>query len=85
MDNICQDDSQNAHCFADLARVADPVQTFRCSRPAGLMIPMSSLALLQPELRARTDSTSQGNSNDTNSFADLARILDRVQTSQCRA
>eukprot|EP00959_Pyramimonas_sp_CCMP1952_P144413 3023175-Pyramimonas_sp.AAC.1 len=44
---------------------------------------MSSLALLQPELRAKTDSTSQDDSNDTNSFADLARVADRFQTSGC--
>eukprot|EP00959_Pyramimonas_sp_CCMP1952_P108950 2278115-Pyramimonas_sp.AAC.1 len=44
---------------------------------------MSSLALLQPELRAKTDSTSQDDSSGTNSFADLARVVDRVQTSGC--
>eukprot|EP00959_Pyramimonas_sp_CCMP1952_P347790 7285254-Pyramimonas_sp.AAC.1 len=43
----------------------------------------SSLALLQPELRAITDTTSQDDSNDTNSFANLARVVDRVQTSGC--
>eukprot|EP00959_Pyramimonas_sp_CCMP1952_P361776 7576703-Pyramimonas_sp.AAC.1 len=42
---------------------------------------MSSVALLQPEIRAKTDSTSQDDSNDTNSCADLARVADRVQTS----
>eukprot|EP00959_Pyramimonas_sp_CCMP1952_P239718 5009399-Pyramimonas_sp.AAC.1 len=44
---------------------------------------MSSVALLQPELRAKTDSTSQEDSNDTNSFADPARVTDRFQTSGC--
>eukprot|EP00959_Pyramimonas_sp_CCMP1952_P433819 9084512-Pyramimonas_sp.AAC.1 len=39
---------------------------------------MSSVALLQPELRTKTDSTSQDDSNDRNSFADLARVADRV-------
>eukprot|EP00959_Pyramimonas_sp_CCMP1952_P223595 4675147-Pyramimonas_sp.AAC.1 len=33
----------------------------------------STVALLQPELRAKIDSTSQDNSNNTNSFANLAR------------
>eukprot|EP00959_Pyramimonas_sp_CCMP1952_P010504 220206-Pyramimonas_sp.AAC.1 len=44
---------------------------------------ISSSALLQLELRAKTDSTSQDDPNDTNSFADLARVSDRVQTSGC--
>eukprot|EP00959_Pyramimonas_sp_CCMP1952_P424480 8890743-Pyramimonas_sp.AAC.1 len=44
---------------------------------------ISSVALSQPELRTKTDSTSQDNPNDTDSFADLARVADRVQTSRC--
>eukprot|EP00959_Pyramimonas_sp_CCMP1952_P305998 6403700-Pyramimonas_sp.AAC.1 len=44
---------------------------------------MSSVAVLQPELRAKTDSTSQDDSNDKNSFADIARVADRAQTSGC--
>eukprot|EP00959_Pyramimonas_sp_CCMP1952_P007159 149786-Pyramimonas_sp.AAC.1 len=43
----------------------------------------SSVALLQPKLRANIDSTSQDHSNNTHSFANLARVSDRVQTSQC--
>eukprot|EP00959_Pyramimonas_sp_CCMP1952_P440842 9229799-Pyramimonas_sp.AAC.1 len=42
-----------------------------------------SVALLQPELRAKMDSTSQDHSNNINSFAKLARVSDRVQTSEC--
>eukprot|EP00959_Pyramimonas_sp_CCMP1952_P127895 2674789-Pyramimonas_sp.AAC.1 len=44
---------------------------------------ISSVALLQPELRAKTDRTSQDDSNDTNSFATLAGVADRIQTSGC--
>eukprot|EP00959_Pyramimonas_sp_CCMP1952_P474037 9502762-Pyramimonas_sp.AAC.1 len=39
----------------------------------------SSVALLQSELRAKIDSTSQDDSNNMNSFANLARVSDRVQ------
>eukprot|EP00959_Pyramimonas_sp_CCMP1952_P450461 9432123-Pyramimonas_sp.AAC.1 len=46
---------------------------------------ISSAAPLQPELRAKTDSTSPDDSNDTNSFADLARAADLLQTSGCKA
>eukprot|EP00959_Pyramimonas_sp_CCMP1952_P149738 3132917-Pyramimonas_sp.AAC.1 len=49
--------------------------------PASVRI--SSVALLQPELRAIVDSTSQDDSNNTNSFANLTRVADRVQTSEC--
>eukprot|EP00959_Pyramimonas_sp_CCMP1952_P201545 4214461-Pyramimonas_sp.AAC.1 len=48
-----------------------------------MSLQMSSLALLKPEVRAKTDSISQNNSNDTNSFADLARVADRVKSSGC--
>eukprot|EP00959_Pyramimonas_sp_CCMP1952_P428140 8966854-Pyramimonas_sp.AAC.1 len=44
---------------------------------------ISSVALPQPELRAKIDSTSEDHSNNTNSFASLARVADRVQTSGC--
>eukprot|EP00959_Pyramimonas_sp_CCMP1952_P293938 6147488-Pyramimonas_sp.AAC.2 len=40
---------------------------------------ISSVALLQPELRANIDSTSRDDSNNTNSFANRARVADRVQ------
>eukprot|EP00959_Pyramimonas_sp_CCMP1952_P467327 9491399-Pyramimonas_sp.AAC.1 len=43
----------------------------------------SPVAPLQPELVQKTDSTSQDDSNDTNSFADPARAADPVQTSPC--
>eukprot|EP00959_Pyramimonas_sp_CCMP1952_P336166 7039229-Pyramimonas_sp.AAC.1 len=43
----------------------------------------SSVALLQPELRAKIDSTSQDHSNNTNSFVDLARAAGRVQGFEC--
>eukprot|EP00959_Pyramimonas_sp_CCMP1952_P019459 411149-Pyramimonas_sp.AAC.1 len=42
-----------------------------------------SVALLQPELRAKVDSTSQDHPNNTNSFANLARVSDQVETSEC--
>eukprot|EP00959_Pyramimonas_sp_CCMP1952_P408468 8560784-Pyramimonas_sp.AAC.1 len=51
--------------------------------PNQVSVRMSSVALLQPEFRAKTDSTSQDDSNDTNSFAELARVADQVQTSGC--
>eukprot|EP00959_Pyramimonas_sp_CCMP1952_P451767 9458758-Pyramimonas_sp.AAC.1 len=44
---------------------------------------ISSVALIQPELHAIIDSTSQDDSNNTDSFANLARVADRVQTSEC--
>eukprot|EP00959_Pyramimonas_sp_CCMP1952_P366261 7670968-Pyramimonas_sp.AAC.1 len=42
---------------------------------------ISYVALLQPKLRVKIDSTSQDDSNNMNSFANLARVADRVQTS----
>eukprot|EP00959_Pyramimonas_sp_CCMP1952_P175061 3658307-Pyramimonas_sp.AAC.1 len=39
MGNICQEDSENRNSFADLARVADPVQTSACNSRTDLMIP----------------------------------------------
>eukprot|EP00959_Pyramimonas_sp_CCMP1952_P472112 9499514-Pyramimonas_sp.AAC.1 len=44
---------------------------------------ISSEALLQPELRAKIESPSQDDSNNTNSFANLARVADRIQTYGC--
>eukprot|EP00959_Pyramimonas_sp_CCMP1952_P043358 906997-Pyramimonas_sp.AAC.1 len=55
-DSTCQDDSKNTNSFADLARVADGVQTSRCIRRTRLMIlnrlrmRISSAAPLQLEL-----------------------------------
>eukprot|EP00959_Pyramimonas_sp_CCMP1952_P377047 7897642-Pyramimonas_sp.AAC.1 len=43
----------------------------------------SSVGLLQPELRAKIDSTSQDHSDNTHSFADLAQVTDPVQTFRC--
>eukprot|EP00959_Pyramimonas_sp_CCMP1952_P110169 2305048-Pyramimonas_sp.AAC.1 len=43
----------------------------------------SSVALPQPELRVKIDSTSQDHSNNTSSFAIVARVSDRAQTSEC--
>eukprot|EP00959_Pyramimonas_sp_CCMP1952_P091931 1924463-Pyramimonas_sp.AAC.1 len=43
---------------------------------------ISSVAVMQLELSTtKTESTCQYDSNNTNSFADLARVADRIQTS----
>eukprot|EP00959_Pyramimonas_sp_CCMP1952_P227700 4760901-Pyramimonas_sp.AAC.1 len=44
---------------------------------------ISSVALLQPESRAKIDSISQDGSKNTNSFPNPARVAHRVQTSGC--
>eukprot|EP00959_Pyramimonas_sp_CCMP1952_P425767 8918072-Pyramimonas_sp.AAC.1 len=44
---------------------------------------ISSVAVLQLELVQKTDSTCQDDSNNTNRFANLAQVADRVQTSRC--
>eukprot|EP00959_Pyramimonas_sp_CCMP1952_P368135 7711420-Pyramimonas_sp.AAC.1 len=56
MDNICQDDSNNTDSFADLARVADPVQTWmqRANGPddsESVSVRMSSVALRELQSR----------------------------------
>eukprot|EP00959_Pyramimonas_sp_CCMP1952_P455307 9471366-Pyramimonas_sp.AAC.1 len=51
--------------------------------PKSVSVLMSSVGLQQPELRAKTDSTSQDGSNDTNNFADLTQEADRVRTFRC--
>eukprot|EP00959_Pyramimonas_sp_CCMP1952_P235453 4920209-Pyramimonas_sp.AAC.1 len=38
---------------------------------------------LQPELIAENDCTSEDHWKNTNSFADLARAADRVESSEC--
>eukprot|EP00959_Pyramimonas_sp_CCMP1952_P333530 6983876-Pyramimonas_sp.AAC.1 len=53
------------------------------SRCVWIVFCTSSVALLQPQLRASTDSISQDDSNKTNSFANPARVSDPVQTSEC--
>eukprot|EP00959_Pyramimonas_sp_CCMP1952_P423226 8865273-Pyramimonas_sp.AAC.1 len=75
-------------CFADLARVANPSSYFWMQQTSAhndsepVSVRIKSVAPLQPELRAKTDSTSQDDSNITDSFTNLARVADRVWTSK---
>eukprot|EP00959_Pyramimonas_sp_CCMP1952_P339609 7112234-Pyramimonas_sp.AAC.1 len=61
IDNICQDDSKNANSFADLARVADPVQTWmqqtnEADDSESVSVRMSSAAIYSPSyVRERTE------------------------------
>ncbi len=88
-DSSSQDDWKNTNSFVILDRATDRVQSFGFNRRTRLIILSavgvltSTVAALQLELSTEARQHRQDDSNNTNSFADLARVADRVQTSAC--
>ena len=75
-------DSNNTNRFADLARLADRVQTYLFNRRTRLIIlrAIGVLTSTVAALQLDTNNAYQVDSNNTNRFADLARLVDRVET-----